>query len=276
MTLSAISLDDLKAPAVAPDDTPAPELRWLPIASLRIDDTYQRAITKAGRASIAKIAAGFDWRFFAPVVVSPVEGGLFAIVDGQHRATAAALIGKTEAPCSIVLADRRTQARAFSAVNGNVTRMSALAVFRARVGAGDPEACELMQLCESVGVRILAYPNPVAKMRNGDCTAPAVLVQAKRRFGAAILRQALAAIMAPGRDARGLVNPFMVRGLCMAFERLPKPMATENVGRIFAAIDLAACGVEARKYGYDAAEELASVVLRKLAAIAARGKAARA
>src|SRR5437868_11859154 len=85
----------------APRDIgPAPDLRWLPIDRLVIDDSYQRPIAFAGRRNINAIANAFDWRRFSPVIVAPVEGGSYAIVDGQHRTTAAAAIGITSVPCA--------------------------------------------------------------------------------------------------------------------------------------------------------------------------------
>jgi hypothetical protein len=53
--------------------------------------------------------------------VAPVEGGQFAIVDGQHRTTAAIRRGQKEVPCQVVQADRAKQAAAYAAVDGNIT-----------------------------------------------------------------------------------------------------------------------------------------------------------
>jgi hypothetical protein len=79
------------------------------------------------------IAENFDWSKFAPVIVAPVEAGRFAIVDGQHRTTAAVLRGQKTVPCQIVQADRAKQAEAFAAVNGNVTKTNAQQLFHARL-----------------------------------------------------------------------------------------------------------------------------------------------
>src|SRR3546814_13493266 len=66
-----------------------------------------------------------------------VEGGQFAIVDGQHRTTAAMLRKQPTVPCQIVQADRAKQAAAYAAVNGNVTRTTPTQLFHARMAAGD-------------------------------------------------------------------------------------------------------------------------------------------
>jgi hypothetical protein len=65
-----------------------------------------------------------EWAKFSPVIVAPVEGGMFSIIDGQHRATAAMLRGIEKVPCEIVHIDRARQAEAFAAINGNITRVS--------------------------------------------------------------------------------------------------------------------------------------------------------
>lgn len=54
---------------------PAPQLEWLPVAKLQFDDSYQRRISGGGVTHLRRIAANFDWRLFAPVIVAPVEGG---------------------------------------------------------------------------------------------------------------------------------------------------------------------------------------------------------
>src|SRR5688500_473120 len=112
-----ISIKGYKAPT-PPDTGAAPMLQWLPIDQLVVDDSYQRPIQGGGKVNVQRIAENSRWSRFAPVVVSPVEGGKYAIVDGQHRTTAAALAGMSDVPCQIIVASAREQAEAFSAING--------------------------------------------------------------------------------------------------------------------------------------------------------------
>src|SRR5687767_15353118 len=107
---------------------PAPMLQWLKIADLVVDTSYQRPIIGKGRRNVDRIARAFSWSCFAPVVVSPVEGGKFAIIDGQHRTTAASLVGIDSVPCQIVIAEREEQAAAFKAINGITTPISRMAL----------------------------------------------------------------------------------------------------------------------------------------------------
>jgi ParB-like nuclease domain len=70
---------------------PAPFLEWIAVERLVVDTEYQRESGRRGATNVIQIAEHFDRSKFAPVIVAPVEGGRFAIVDGQHRTTAATL-----------------------------------------------------------------------------------------------------------------------------------------------------------------------------------------
>lgn len=150
---------------------PVPDQRWLPIASLVVDPSYQRDVTGSGRNNVRRIAETFSWCKFSPVICSPVPGGSYAIIDGQHRTTAAALLGFRDVPCQVVVAGRREQAEAFTAINGNTTRMTGQAMFAARVASGDPAAAEIQAACAGCGVTILRYAQGAADMKPGQTLA---------------------------------------------------------------------------------------------------------
>src|SRR5690606_16959607 len=73
---------------------------------------------------------------FAPVLCAPIEGGLYSIIDGQHRVHAAAMCGVEAVPCQIVQIDKQEQAASFAAVNGNVTKITAFNLLKAALAAG--------------------------------------------------------------------------------------------------------------------------------------------
>src|ERR1700722_18241431 len=120
-----------------------PMLQWLKIEDLVVDPAYQRPIVGNGRRNVDRIAREFSWSFFAPVVVAPVEGGKFAIIDGQHRTTAAAPVGFESVPCQVVIAAREEQAAAFKAINGIITPISRMALHAAALLAQEPWAVHL-------------------------------------------------------------------------------------------------------------------------------------
>jgi hypothetical protein len=83
----SIRADKFSPPLSPFNPGPAPILDWLKIGALVVDPTYQRNIGRRGTINIKSIAENFDWSKFAPVIVAPLEGGKFAVVDGQHRTT---------------------------------------------------------------------------------------------------------------------------------------------------------------------------------------------
>ena len=84
MTLRSIDLTHLIPVNGAVGD--APEIQYVRVTDLVIDDSYQRAIEKRGKRNIQHIAEHFDWAKFSPLMVSSRDDGKFAIIDGQHRA----------------------------------------------------------------------------------------------------------------------------------------------------------------------------------------------
>jgi hypothetical protein len=135
-----------------------PTLQWIAIADLVVDETYQRRISAEGLRAVRRIASEFDWSFFSPCIVAPIEGRRFAIIDGQHRTTAAAVVGIGSVPCLLVLADPRQQAAAFAAINGRVQRASTMQIYHAAKEAGEPWAVSVSEVADAAGVTILRYP----------------------------------------------------------------------------------------------------------------------
>ena len=105
-----------------------PILRWLAIADLVIDPALQQPISRRGRRNVNRIAQTFSWSCFSPVIVAQFAQDKFVIIDGQHRTTAAALIGFDRVPCQVVTGSPAQLAVARKAINGQVTSRLALHV----------------------------------------------------------------------------------------------------------------------------------------------------
>jgi DNA-directed RNA polymerase specialized sigma24 family protein len=207
----------------AADLGPRPDLAWLPIPLLRIDRRYQREILRRGRANVIRIADEFDWRMFVPAIVAPIEGTPFyAMIDGQHRTTAAACCDIAEVPCMIAHADPATQAAAFAAINGNVTLMSSLQLHAARVAAGELDAKRLDDVCGSAGVEILRYPVPSNNIRFGQTLAVGCLDRALTTFGSEVLVCALLCLTGSRDGNVGLLRAPLIRGLCEVLAQRPQ------------------------------------------------------
>jgi hypothetical protein len=198
-----------------------PELRWIAIEYLRVDRSYQRGIHERGIKNLRKIASEFDWALFGIVVVSPIDDTLFAIIDGQHRTFGAALRGIRDVPCEIVEADIAKQAQAFAAINSQVTAVTPMQLYAARLAAGDESAKELAEVCAAAGVTICRYPIPASNMKVGETLAAGQLQNMMRRYGAEVLAAALRCITKTREGNAGLVRAPIVGALCSVLDAEP-------------------------------------------------------
>lgn len=138
-----------------PEAGSAPILDWLPIEKLRIDDRYQRQLLPGNWKVITRIASQFKWSRFSPVFVAPIEGGFYAIIDGQHRTHSALVCGFDQVPCQIVSMTMIEQASAFAAVNGNVTKVTNWQIFRAALAAEESWAISLRDVVAAGGCKMM-------------------------------------------------------------------------------------------------------------------------
>ena len=162
------AIDVAGQPELTPVDQAAPVLDWLPINRLVIDDRYQRPLTRAGWQTIRRIAEDFRWTRFSPVLVAPLAGGLWAIIDGQHRTHAAAICGQEKVPCMAVHMDTAEQAQAFAGVNGTVTRITVHHVYKAALAAGEPWAERSHLAVDAAGCTLMTYNKSTAEKRCGE------------------------------------------------------------------------------------------------------------
>jgi hypothetical protein len=217
-----------------------PKLEWLAIRALVIDPGYQRDIGSRGRRNVLRIARDFSWSKFSTVIVSPIGGSRYAIVDGQHRVTAAALCGLDKVPCQVIEANAREQADVFAAVNTVVTAMSPLQVHAAKLAAGDDRARRLADVCKAADVTICRYPVPANKMKTGETLAANKLHGLLEKFGPDVLRLALKCITATRKGYPGLVRPALVEALCVILEAEPEWQAEHRLLKVVWRLDLAA------------------------------------
>lgn len=168
--MRAIAIDPKHAVG-GTDPGPAPMLQWLAIADLVVDDSYQRDLQRANWTAIRKIAAVFKWSRFSPVFVAPVEGGRYAIIDGQHRTHAAALCGFETVPCQIVQMTHAEQAASFAAVNGLVTKVTLFQIYKAALAAGDKWAVQCARVCEDAGCRLMTFHPSAGEKKAGHVFA---------------------------------------------------------------------------------------------------------
>lgn len=172
----------------APVDVPArhhtPGLDWVRIDQLLIDEDYQRPLAQRNWQTIRRIAAQFDWARFTPVMVAKIPGGgHYALIDGQHRAHAAALVGLSCIPAMIVDVPASAQAAAFAAINTQRTAVSAFHIFRAALVSGEAWAKSAAQAVDDAGCRLMTSNSSASEKKPGDIFAVSLVrghVQAGR------------------------------------------------------------------------------------------------
>jgi hypothetical protein len=207
--------------SAAKDFGPAAMLQWIAIADLIVDVSYQREITRVGRSNINRIVEEFSWAKFAPVIVSPVPGGKYAIVDGQHRTTAAAICGIEQVPCAIILVDQKGQAAAFKAINGATTKMSPMATFHAALLAGDEEAIAVKEACDCAEVEILRYPVAATEQKAGQTMAVSTIEKAFKRHGRDTVITALQCVTQTNDGNVGLLIAPVIVAICEVLAENP-------------------------------------------------------
>ncbi len=222
MTLAALEIVDCPRPEqFVPGDEP--RLEWIDLSKLRVDQSYQRPVADKGRKNIAAIVAGFRWNRFSPVIVTALADGLFAVIDGQHRAIAAQQLGLKRVPCQVVAVAPREAAAVFAAINGNVTPMTAIALFKAARAAGEKWALDIDRICRKAGVEVLTYPVQIKKQKPCQTMMVGTLRHRIARFGTGIVGLALEGMMRSPQAER----PGFVRSLALD-AAITRVMATEG------------------------------------------------
>jgi hypothetical protein len=243
--LRPISTEGFGAISAPPSFGAVPDLRWIDVSLLSVDPAYQREIRADGARNVRRIAEGFEWVKFSPVIVSPVPGGRFAVIDGQHRATAAALLGITSVPCQVVVADQDTQARAFVAINAGTTRVLKLQIFAARVAAGEPEAVAITAAARA-GVKLLRSAKAKQYQRPGETMAVGAVETIFRAGGRELLIVTLRAIRAATGDAGGAIDAAYIRAVGVVLHDHPEWAKSTRLIDAMEEIDLEDALIEAR------------------------------
>lgn len=154
---------------------PSPQMLWVEIAQLVIDDQNQRPLSKNNLSAIKRIASDFRWSRFSPVIDAPIEGGRYAIIDGQHRAHAAALCGIKSIPAMVALVAPEEQAQAFIDINTRQIRVSGHQVYRAALTADEEWAVECGKAVSAAGCELMTSNRSTADKRPGEVSFVALI-----------------------------------------------------------------------------------------------------
>lgn len=210
MTHRPVDIGDRKL--VLADPGPAPMLQWVKVDLLVINDAYQRPLGEKNWTAINKIAANFLWSRFHPLVVAPIEGGRFAVIDGQHRAHAAMLCEIREVPAVVVMVDVAEQARAFAWVNSQSIRVSVFHTFKAALVSGEDWALRADAAVSAAGCRLMRFHASSAKKQAGEVYCVALIRKLIQGGYDQAISAALAALRAvPALDRPAMYSDFILR-----------------------------------------------------------------
>lgn len=192
MSRPATSRLKVNAPLGSP-----PTLEWRAVGELQIDPTYQRSIdTGPSQALIRKIAMFWDWGLCQPLAVSRRPSGALAVVDGQHRVSAAKLRGDIpHLPCVITsYPNAGDEAAAFVALNQMRRPLSALDLFKAAVAAEDKESLLILDCLTSAGLSLAPHSNHTAWKPGMVANIGGLRRVLQRDGGEQVIRTALAVL----------------------------------------------------------------------------------
>lgn len=210
--LAAIAFET--APIPAPDIGRWGRLEFISKDLLVVDDAYQRAVDRSGRANIRKMIEQFHCGCFAPLFVAPRPGGLFAVMDGQHHGIAAMMHPAVDTvPCYVLNCTAAEEAHVFATVNHVRTRVTPQHLFHARCAAGDVSALTARRAADAAGVEILRYPVAAKLMQPRQTLAAGTIEACVTRYGEAATTAALTAIAGGREGGKGLLRAAVIEAL---------------------------------------------------------------
>lgn len=191
--------------ALAPPRGSLPVLQYCTPDQLAVDPSYQRELDQVSRALITRIAKGWDWNLFQPLVVARRSDGRLFVVDGQHRLEAARQRGDIAQLPAVIFTpeDRTNEAAVFVELNQARRPLTPFALWNGALAAGDATAATLQQLMREAGLTFSGAAdakkmkpgqlNNVGTIRawhrrNGDRRTRAVLSALSRAFGSEVIR----------------------------------------------------------------------------------------
>ena len=185
------------------------DLRMVELSKLTIDRDYQRRVSESGRSRIMKIIKGFSWARFGALILSELPDGRLAVIDGQHRAIAAALLSLQEVPAIVVRErDQARQAMDFVGINTVRTTVASIDKFRARVAAGDQDAVLVAEALTELNINTDVAAGCALKVR--ETRAVATLEKLQKRFGRGVVFTTLETLIEAQPNQPGLLSSFAI------------------------------------------------------------------
>lgn len=136
------------------DVDPAPPVVWIPVNKLFVDTDVNTRPLRQSR--VDELAENFDPDLIGVLDVAPRDRGMYAIIDGQHRAEAVrqALGTDQNVPCWVhKRISKAKQASLFVGLN-NSSKVPPLYQFIGRVNANEPKASAISDIVTAAGLKL--------------------------------------------------------------------------------------------------------------------------
>ncbi|KQS86965.1 DUF6551 family protein [Rhizobium sp. Leaf383] len=191
-----------------------PELAWVPVTAIRIDESYQRELKEK---RVTQILADFTWAHFGSVMLVRQSDGTFTCFDGQHRVEAARRHPAIQqVPAAIVELDQpRDEAGAFLGVNVNRTAISTVEKYHAGIEAGDPEMMAVCTVLGEAGCEVIESRG-IKPAANRTAAVTAVQRSIKTYGDAAVISACRTLVAAWPKDA-GALHAVMIQALARLY-----------------------------------------------------------
>lgn len=183
-------------PPTPHDPGKKPELGWLPVAKLSVDERYQRNIESArSRKLIDSIELRFNWSAFQAIVVTDAPDGGWAVIDGQHRIAAAKRLGYLHVPAVIVKAlSVAEQAAIFVQANQDRVSVNSITLHHARVTANDRRGVVVAKILKDAGLAVPRTMVVAKALKPGEVTAVAAIEWIVKNFDERVAALAVQAV----------------------------------------------------------------------------------
>ena len=187
-----------------------PQLSWVPVVKIRIDENYQRELKEK---RVAQILAQFTWAHFQPVMLVQQKDGTYTCFDGQHRVEAARRHPDIfEVPAAVVeLEEAHQEANAFLGVNVNRTAVTTVEKYHAGLEAGDEDMMAVCAVLTEAGCEVIERIG--VKPAANRTTAVAAIQRAIRTYGDAAVIEACKTLIAAWPKDAGALHAIMIQAL---------------------------------------------------------------
>lgn len=214
-------VDDFDEPVIYRNPGHPPDVVLIDIEKLNINERYQRSIfSKRSKSLIQKIAATFDWCFFQPLSVSDAGGGMYNVLDGQHRLAGARLNGHIRSlPCYLLKLDGvKQEARAFVGLNEQKVTLTPLSSFHGRVVAGDPDALRLKAVLDDCVMVVPKTPRSQSHLKSHEVQAISTLLGLLKKYNDRPIKRALIMLKKVYEGKPGQMRRSIIGALCAIFD----------------------------------------------------------